>query len=287
MLYPLPWPRSFSRTQVLLRMSRGCQENVCINASSLTCKVYKEDALSKALTFIPSSLATLLNMLKQDLFTNFVCLIAITLNWTSSVLAVRQGLITPSPERNMPEERPLHANEITPNLPGLTAHGRKVEKELEKHLQEGLHPSRVGSARVMELRLRKGSAEYRRNATHLYGLHYKKGIQKESQSFAGRLRRAGIKRIAEDNKIDKNQHRQTLRDIAHDTEVHRKFNTIGEKDANYINKPQYKMSKILGYDSDGASKGSSYGYRSRSPSPSTSGEITSRPRRHSPPPKSG
>ncbi|PWN38197.1 uncharacterized protein FA14DRAFT_159880, partial [Meira miltonrushii] len=227
-------------------------------------------------------------MLKQLARVNIICLMAITLNWTLLVFAGRKGLIQPLPDKNKAAERPLHADEITPNLPGLTAHGRAVEKELEESVREGLHPTQVGSARVMEMWHRKGSAEHQRNARHLNNLHFKKEIRKKSQTVAGRIRLklGGVKELAEENKIEKNQFRQTLRDIAHDTKVHRKLNTIGEKDANFIEKPKFKMSKILGYDSDGASKGSSYGYRSRSPSPSSSVEIISRPRRHTPPPKS-
>ncbi|PWN38200.1 uncharacterized protein FA14DRAFT_188217 [Meira miltonrushii] len=222
-------------------------------------------------------------MLKQLLDVNLVW-------FTSLILNVLAGyhMNHPLPSSNKEHERPFHADEVTPNLPGLTNHGKAVEKELESHLQQGLRPSKVGEARVRNLWEHGKTAEYERNKRHVKSLQLKKQIQKESRTFFGRirLRREGIQKLAEDNKIEKDQFRQTLRDIAHDTKIHRKLHTIGTKDFNHINKPKYKISKTLGYDSDGNSKGSSFGYRDKPPSPSESNEIFSRPTRNTPPPAS-
>ncbi|MCO5565630.1 hypothetical protein L7F22_019304 [Adiantum nelumboides] len=191
----------------------------------------------------------------------------------------------PFPERNKPHERPLHANEITPNLPGLTENGKRIERDLQERVKKGkLHPSQVGEARVKDMWYDKGNAEHRRNTRHKHVLNFKNEIRQGSKTLHGiiGLKLKRTKKLKEESSIEKNQFRQTLRDIAHDTNVHKKLHTIREKDARYINKPIWSASKTLGYGSDGGSKGSSYGYRSRSPSPSSSVEIIPRPKRYPP-----
>lgn len=218
---------------------------------------------------------------------NIVWLTALILNLNPTVLAGSKTNL-PLPWSNKERERPFHADEVTPKLPGLTNHGKAVEKELERELHQGLRPSKVGEARVRKLWVNAKLAEYQRNKSHVNGLKIKNQIRKESRSFFGRrrLKRGDIQRLAQDNKIEKNRFRKTLRDIAHDTEVHRNLHTIGIKDFNHINNPKYNISELLGYDSDGNSKGSSFGYRNKPHSPSESTEIFSRPTRNTPPPKS-
>lgn len=226
-------------------------------------------------------------MLKLTLISNLIYILVFILNFYSYVFAVKERLDRPFPERNKSNERPLHANEITPNLPGLSVRGKKIEKHLENRVRKGeLEPEHVGEARVRKMWFKKGSAEHQRNARHLNELNFKNEIRKESQTIAGRIRlkMQGVKTLMKENAEEKNKFRQKLRDIAHDSTIHQKYHTIGDKDARYINKPIWKESRTIGYQTNSDSKGSSFGYRSRSPSPNSSFEIISRPKRYPPPP---
>lgn len=173
-----------------------------------------------------------------------------------------------SPNRST--ERPLHANETTPKLPGLTDHGKKLEQELEDRVRKGdLHPTHVGSERVSRTHYLRSRAEQERNLHHTYGLHLKKEIRKGNRTWTGRklLQLKQTEAKLQETRNDKNKSKQILNKIAHDSNIHKKINTFGDKDVKHISKPVWKKSKELGYSSDDRSKGSSYGYRSRSTSP--------------------
>lgn len=225
-------------------------------------------------------------MLKQIHF--IVCFLLFLAN----IIFAGKKLDKPYASKNSPRERPIHANEITPNLPGLSETGKRIEEKLQDRLVKGdLHPRTVGEGRVWELWHTKSSAEHQRNDRHISVLHLKNEIRQESQTIAGRvrLRLRGVRNLKEQNAKEKQQFRQTMRDVEHDTDIHKKARTIGEKDAHYIKKPIWLDSKTLGYGSDGGSKGSSHGYRSKSASSGSSFEFLSRPKRrthHSPSPKS-
>lgn len=211
------------------------------------------------------------------LFISFLYFIPISLSGRTFI---------PSP--NQSPERPIHANEITPNLPGLSEHGRKIEKDLESLVKTGkLKPQDVGTDRMIETSWARSKAEYKRNQHHTQALRYKKDIRKNSRTYKGRFKLldGDVYRKLEHERNEKGKSRQLLKDIAHDSAIHQKLKTFGDKDVKHINNSNWKESKELGYHSDGRSNGSSYGYRTSSPSPSTMGPwdfLTARPSRPTP-----
>ena len=124
---------------------------------------------------------------------------------------------------------------------------------------------------------RKGHAEGERNEAHKEMLSYKKAIRKANRSPLD-LSTSGTKGLYRKEATKKANSRQTLKNIAHDSNILHQHGYIGSKDKQYIKHPTWIESRELGCDSDGNSAGSSFGDKSPSPRSRSPKRIPSRSR---------
>jgi hypothetical protein len=195
--------------------------------------------------------AILLLLISNDLGTS-------AMNDHRSMLRTRIPLLHDTDKRN--------TNGPNPNLPNLSVQGKEVEEELAKHY----HPTNtkaVGTSRAFKLWWRHGQEEIQRNTHHRKMNNYANDIkeyEKYKQSTMGKAQskipmlrkmqdKKGVKLNEKYNnaKQERDEHRQTMRDIANDANVHKKAGNFIDHDVAYVTQPNLSDSYEIGFLSDG------------------------------------
>lgn len=151
------------------------------------------------------------------------------------------------------------ANIAQPNLKGLSIVGKNVERTLENDYRP--NSKNIGIIRPQRLKWENSQAEIQRNYHHRNMNRYNEAIQDLEKSKKTTLGRVKTKlpilshklKQKEDNlrenamfhKQEREKHRQTMRDVASDAQVHQKQGNFIDHDVKYVTQVNLHDSHLL------------------------------------------